>query len=157
MSRAFLAAMWRGRRRAEREESPEIADEVLARAEAVIDALSAEYPEHAMRDIERLVALTERMAGGPVTARDLSEISRIAHDMRGQGTLFGFPLMTRCAASLCRATRTLERDNRALPGVVQTHVAALYAVLSSGSGPGDPGAVTVAKGLELLVDASRRR
>lgn len=130
-----------------------IADEVLARAEAAVDALSAEYPEHAMRDIAQLIALTERTAGDPVTAHDFEEITRIAHDMRGQGSVFGYPLMTRCAGSLCRATRTLAPDNGAVPGIVRTHVAALYAILCCGAGDAHPGAASVANGLELLVEA----
>lgn len=137
-----------------RPEQDSIADEVLSRAEAAVDALSAEYPEHAMRDIARLIELAERMAvPGGMAAGDFGEVLRIAHDMRGQGTLFGFPLMTRCAGSLCRATRTMEPDHCAMPGIVRTHVAALYAVLRYGAGANERAAASIAGGLELLVEA----
>lgn len=132
-----------------------VADEVLARAEAAVDALSVEYPQHAMRDIAQLIALAERMANEPVSVHEFAEISRIAHDMRGQGSIFGYPLMTRCAGSLCRATRTLDPAHSAIPGIVRTHIAALYAVLRCGAGDEHPGATSVASGLELLVEANR--
>lgn len=156
--RSFAASFGALRRRPpHRPERDSIADEVLARAEAAVDALSAEYPAHAMRDILRLIQLTERFdADGRIAAPDYDEILRIAHDMRGQGAIFGFPMMTRCAGSLCRATRTFEPDHRAMPGIVRTHVAALYAVLNCGAGPNDC-AAAVAGGLELLVEASRER
>lgn len=135
-----------------------VADEVLRRAQAAVDALSAEYPQHAMRDIARLIVLADRMAhNADGRLSDFDEISRIAHDMRGQGAVFGFPMMTRCAGSLCRATRTLGPDDGAIVHLIRTHIAALYAVLNSRAGADDPLAESVARGLELLVHANTRR
>lgn len=146
--------------RRKREAPPEpageinVADEVLARAEAAVNALSAEYPEYAMRDIASLISLTNRMIGMPASARDFDEISRIAHDMRGQGSVFGYPLMTRCAGSLCRTTRRFSPEHSAIPGIIRVHIAALYAVLHCGAGATNGDAASVAGGLELLVEAN---
>ncbi len=130
-----------------------VADEILATARAAVDRLSAEYPVHALRDIRRLTSLADRMtaASGARSAHH-EEISRVAHDIRGQGTLFGYPLITRCADSLCRAARTLDPDDSAIAGLVRTHASALHAFLRAGPGNGrDPSMLFVVTGLEFLV------
>ena len=138
---------------------PGIADEILAKAEAVIDRLAAEYPTHARRDIAELDRYTEKMANDcDNRAVHYEEILRIAHDLRGQGLLFGYPLMTRCAGSLCRATRLVEAHDRAILDIVRAHVAALQAILEAGvTGVGDRTSLTVAAGLEMLVSTRADR
>ncbi len=132
---------------------PSIADEVLAKAEAAVARLAAEYPRHARRDLEHLRSLAERMGRERhARAAHYSEIARIAHDMRGQGTLFGQPMMTRCAASLCRAARNVEAHDPSLAGIVRLHLAALQAILDAGPvGRRDPVPVAIVAGLGLLV------
>lgn len=134
---------------------PGIADEVMAKAEAAIDRLAAEYPGHARRDIADMDRFAENMASDLANRRDhYNEILRIAHDVRGQGALFGYPLLTRCAASLCRATRLLEDDDAAVLGIVRAHVAALAAILETGAtGVENRTALAVAAGLEILVSS----
>lgn len=130
-----------------------VADDILARASAVVERLAAEYPAHALRDIRRLARLADRMsAENDARAGHYEEIFRIIHDIRGQGTLFGYPLITRCADSLCLAVRRLKPDDGAVIGLVRTHAAALSAIMRHR--PGDdhnPSALFVAAGLELLV------
>lgn len=136
-------------------EQPSIADEVLAKAEAAIDRLAIEYPRHAGRDIADMDRYVESMASD----RDnrpahYNEILRIAHDVRGQGALFGYPLITRCAGSLCRATRLLEAHDHAILGIVRAHVAAMQAILETGAvGVENRTALAIAAGLEMLVSS----
>lgn len=147
-----------------REETPEqpdrptppgIADEVMAKAEAALDRLAAEYPRHAHRDISDMHRFAGLMASDiPNRRHHYNEILRIAHDVRGQGALFGYPLLTRYAASLCRATRLLEDDDAAILGIVRAHVAAMQAILQCGVAVlEDRTARAVAVGLEILVSS----
>lgn len=142
-------------RKPDRPALPGIADEVMAKAEAAIDRLAAEYPGHARRDIADMDRYAENMASDLANRRDhYNEILRIAHDVRGQGALFGYPLLTRCAASLCRATRLLDDDDAAILGIVRAHVAALEAILETGAtGVENRTALAVAAGLEILVSS----
>ena len=135
--------------------TPSIADEVLAKAEAAIDRLAAEYPRHAGRDIADLNRCVESMASDTDNqAAHYNEILRIAHDVRGQGSLFGYPLLTRCAGSLCRATRLLEAHDRAALNIVRAHVAAMQAILETGVvGVENKTAQAIAAGLEMLVSS----
>jgi len=136
-------------------EQPSIADEILAKAEAAIDRLAAEYPRHAGRDIANLDRYAERMASDRRNrTTHYNEILRIAHDVRGQGALFGYPLITRCAGSLCRATRLLEAHDRVIPDIVRAHVAAMQAILETGvTGVENRTALAIAAGLEMLVSS----
>ncbi len=130
-----------------------IADDVLARAATIIDRLSAEYPAHASRDLEGLERAAASIAGDPASRRShCGDISRIAHDIRGQGATFGYPLLSRLATSLCLAMRSLEPQNRAMETIVDSHIAGMRALLSCRvTGKSDRSALTIATGLELLV------
>lgn len=146
-------------READREaDASSVADDILTRAFSVVERLAVEYPVHALCDIRTLNRLADRMAAeDDARAVIYDEIFRIAHDIRGQGTLFGYPLITRCAESLCRAVRTLEADDAAVIGLVRTHAVALQAILRNRSGGArDPSALFVAAGLELLVLSQTR-
>lgn len=138
---------------------PGIAGEILSKAEAAIDRLAAEYPEHARRDIADMEHYAAQMARDwNNRAAHYREILRIAHDVCGQGALFGYPLITRCAGSLCRATRLIEAHDRAILAIVGVHVAAMRAILEAGAaGIDNRTARVIATGLELLVSARARR
>jgi len=137
----------------ENPELPSIADEIMAKAEAAIDRLAAEYPPHALRDIAELDRYAYKMESDHANRKShYGEILRIAHDMRGQGALFGYSLMTRCAGSLCRATRLVEAHDHAILDIVRTHIAAMRAILEAGEAAIEDGAAhAIAAGLEVLV------
>jgi len=130
-----------------------IADAVLAKAEAIVDRMSAEYPVHASRDLEQLEQAAASMTGdGQMRDMHYGDIFRIAHDIRGQGAVFGYPLMSRLAGSLCLAMRSLEAQDGAMMTIVRCHVTGMRAMLEhSVTGAGNRPALTIAAALELLV------
>lgn len=136
-----------------------IADEVLATAESIIDRLSVEFPAHASRDLEDLERAAALMAGnGRASEPHYGEISRIAHDLRGQGSVFGYPLLSRLADTLCLATRALEPQDGAIMTIIHSHIAGMRALLEhSITGAEDRSALTIAAALELLVLSRTRR
>ncbi len=69
----------------------------LARAELAVRRLSRVFEDAAVASIEEMRRLCE---GWPETA---NAMYRLAHDLKGQGTTFGHPLVTEIAAELCRA------------------------------------------------------
>lgn len=73
-------------------------------AEAVISDLSAKYPSWAMTDVQKLKLLHENACKISGLARDdlvRGDLYRTAHDIKGQGATFGYPLMTQLGAHLC--------------------------------------------------------
>ena len=60
---------------------------------------------------------------------DFNEINRVSHELRGQGGIFGYPLVSAVAKSLFELTKdTLDRSDDCLQ-LIQDHVGTLRAVL----------------------------
>src|SRR5262249_59846534 len=79
---------------------------LLKRAEAAVADLARDYPTWALTDVAKARAAldTARDDAGQRGAQ-VEALFRIAHDLKGQGASFGFPLVTRIAQSLCILTR----------------------------------------------------
>jgi len=106
------------------DELPDLDPAALANAEAAVARLAAAYLSWAEADIRALTACFARLeaASSPDT---LAELFAVAHDMKGQGATFGYPLVTRIAQALCRR---IEQDPDAV-AAIGAHVAALARVV----------------------------
>jgi len=127
---------------------------VLARAEAAVAGLAKDYAAWALADLKKgRAALAAASDDAGQRARHLEALFRVAHDLKGQGTSFGFPLVTKIGQSLCVLTRERARDyeSRHLD-LARSHLDALELVLTKGikGEGGKVGAELVAK-LELRV------
>jgi chemotaxis protein histidine kinase CheA len=128
---------------------------VLARAQAAVADLARAYAPNTIADLDRCAALLQAARADEATrAASVKELYGIVHNIKGQGTSFGYPLVTRIAHSLC----TLVRQDRAFSdadlGVVQAHLDALRLILVKdikGEG-GEVGAKLAAR-LENMVKA----
>ena len=126
---------------------------VLARAQAAVADLAKTYGPNTIADLDRcavfLKAAREDVAGRPSSVK---ELYNIAHNIKGQGGSFGYPLVTRIGHSLCTLVRQ-ERDfSDADLGVIQAHLDALRLILAKdikGEG-GEVGAKLAAR-LENMV------
>jgi len=97
----------------------------LARAEAALNQMSEDYPDWVKSIIDKLAELHRRAVDTPHERRTLFErIRRIAHDLKGQGGTFGYPLITNFASSL---------DEFAGPnvGMTDSHVESIKAHIDS--------------------------
>lgn len=75
--------------------------EAMARAEAALEQMSEDYPDWVKSIIDKLSEMHRRAVDTPHERRTHFErIRRIAHDLKGQGGTFGYPLITDFAASL---------------------------------------------------------
>ncbi len=89
---------------------PNIDPSAIAKAEAALKGLSAQFGEWLRDEVAKLdAAHTALKAEGPTQACADAVYSR-AHDLKGLGTTYGFPLVTRIAGSLCRLLG--EKDDR---------------------------------------------
>lgn len=126
----------------------------LARAEAVVADLAKDYATWALADVAKgrkaLAAATDDV---PHRGQHVEALFRVAHDLKGQGASFGFPLITKLGHSLCALTRdrALEYQAKHLD-LAKSHLDAIELVLTKnikGEG-GTVGADLVAK-LECRV------
>lgn len=78
---------------------------VLEAAEEQIQSMAGDYASWVEESILRLVDLQTTLALADNNPKDiLGEINSIAHELRGQGGIFGYPLVTHCGKSLYEAT-----------------------------------------------------
>lgn len=130
---------------------------VLARAQAAVADLAKDYSTWALADLTRArEALAQAESDADSRSAHVEALFRVAHDLKGQGSSFGYPLITRISDSLCRLTRDRARhyETRHLD-LAKSHLDAMHLVLTKeikGEG-GKVGAELVAK-LKNLVDAA---
>ncbi len=130
---------------------------VLARAQAAVDDLAKGYTTWARADVDRARKALEAATADPAQrGKHVEDLFRIAHDLKGQGASFGYPLVTRIADSLCKLTRDRKRNyGDADLDLAKAHLDAVHLVLSKeikGEG-GQVGGELAAK-LKSRVDAT---
>lgn len=111
----------------------------VAAAQAAVDDLSINYPAVARDDLAKLQAAFDAAGGGDRQAH-LKRLFGIAHDMKGQGATFGYPLVTRVAHLLCRYVERQKAPGEAEMTMIGAHVDALRAVIMNDIA-GDGGAL----------------
>ena len=73
----------------------------LAAADQRIAGASLGFTDWAGADLAEAFAALEKLVGGGDGEEATSLIFRVAHDLKGQGTTFGYPLATQIAGLLC--------------------------------------------------------
>ena len=117
---------------------PGIDPEILARAEQAVAALGGDFIEQTKAALEAHRAQLESTEALP-GAEMLRDIFAFAHDLRGQGGSFGYPLLSSIGESLCHFLEardfSLSADDDT---VIRAHLEAAAAILSNRTaGDGD--------------------
>ncbi len=111
---------------------PAIPLEIMAAAEEHIQTRSVDYLSWVSGQIEAIQKLLIRLQkpDQPV-ARLLADVNRGAHELRGHGGVFGYPLVTAIAKSLYEATARTGRDaiTENEWKLYNTHIDAIKAVM----------------------------
>ncbi len=110
---------------------PLFGEEALKRADRVLEAMSGSFEKWLDADLAQLQTARIEAGHSGWTAESLDTLWRAAHDLKGMGGTYGYPLVTQLAASLCRLIETELGKNaaRANPDLVEAHVDALRAVV----------------------------
>jgi HPt (histidine-containing phosphotransfer) domain-containing protein len=103
--------------------------DLLAMAEKALAELSSEFGTWMRAECERLDNARDvvKTAGMDVKTRD--ELFRAAHDIKGEASTFGFPLIGPVADSLCRLIEHTPEINRIPMPLVDQHVDAIKAII----------------------------
>jgi hypothetical protein len=125
--------------------------DMLARAEAAVAELAAAYPEWATQDLLQMREAAAALRASP-SAEQGHALYLLAHDMKGQGGSFGYPLISTIAGSLCRLVhRRAAFDARHL-AAIDAHLDAAGTVLAQRMAGEQPEAsAALAEGLQMLV------
>lgn len=110
---------------------PVFSEEALARADKTLEAMSGSFEKWLDADIAKLQGARLSAAEAAWSDAALDVIWRAAHDLKGMGGTYGYPLVTQLAASLCRLTETEagKSATRANPALIDAHVDGLRAAV----------------------------
>lgn len=131
---------------------PSIDPEILARAEQAVAALGGDFIDQTKEALDEHRTCLDQAAGLP-NGDALRDFFSFAHDLRGQGGSFGYPLLSEIGGSLCQFLEA--RDFQLIDGdkvVVHSHFDAAAAILTDEiAGDGDTVSQALVAGLLELV------
>jgi chemotaxis protein histidine kinase CheA len=95
----------------------------IKKAETVISNLAEKYVEVADLDLANLMKTTEALKADPGNReKRMKAVFLVAHDMKGQGGSFGYPLITAVCNQLCRFIEKVEEE----PSPTENDIISLY-------------------------------
>ena len=101
----------------------------IARAEAALKSLSSNFTQWLADEITKLDAAREQVRQQGVTPESMENLYLRAHDMKGLGGTYGYPLITRVAASLCKLTDEETVRMKAPLFLIDAHIDAIKAAV----------------------------
>lgn len=110
---------------------PAIDPAALARAEAALKSLSGQFQEWMQEEVSRVEAAWREARARNLDDESLIELYGRAHDAKGMGSTYEYPLVTRLAGGLCRLLDTAETRAIAAktPTLIGAHVDAMSAAV----------------------------
>jgi chemotaxis protein histidine kinase CheA len=135
-----------------------ISEEELERRLAVADrkiaGASLGFTDWAGTDIAEALSALDRIASGEESEEVTNLIFRVAHDLKGQGTTFGYPLVTEISGLLCDFIRLATPSASAdMVSVIRAHLSALSLILKQNiKGEGDAATKQLVEKLALAAD-----
>ena len=119
----------------------------------MFETMAEDYPDWVGAQINELYELHRRCVDTPDARRGLFEkIHAIAHDLKGQGGTFGYPLVTAFSTSLNQFSglRTQIQDNHV--EIIKAHIDAMRAVIRDRvRGEGGEVGMALAQGLDQII------
>lgn len=103
--------------------------DTIRRAEEAVSKLSEQYRDWVRGDLAKLRdCMASAGGGGEARAAAYKEVRHIAHDLRGQGATFGYPLVSRLAQSISQTLKERAADDDS-DAVLSAHFDALAQVI----------------------------
>jgi hypothetical protein len=101
----------------------------IAKAEAALKSLSGNFAQWLQDEITKLEAARQQVRADGMTQETMESLYLRSHDLKGLGTTYGFPLITRIAGSLCRLIDEKEKRTSAPMPLVDAHIDAIKAAV----------------------------
>ncbi|MEY3259325.1 MAG: hypothetical protein RIT46_154, partial [Pseudomonadota bacterium] len=92
---------------------PGIDADAIAKAEAALASLADNFTQWLEEEINKLEQARQVVHEQGLNAENCERLYISAHDLKGLGTTYEFPIITRLAASLCRLIDEPERRSKA--------------------------------------------
>jgi hypothetical protein len=101
---------------------PSIDPSAIAKAEAALKGLSAQFGEWLRDEVAKLEAAHAVVKADGPTRSAMDGVYARAHDLKGLGSTYEFPLVTRIAGSLCKLLGEGDTRTRAPISLVSAHI-----------------------------------
>ncbi len=103
----------------------------IAKAEAALASLSSNFDDWIAGEIDKLDTCRQAVDKGELAGDAGKQLFNCAHDLKGLGTTYGYPIVTQMADSLCDITNTQELREKAPLFLIDIHVDAIRAAVKS--------------------------
>ena len=128
----------------------------IAKAEAALKAMSAQFGQWLQDEITKLDAAQTAIRNEGLNAQTAEALYFRAHDLKGLGTTYQYPLVTRLAGSLCKLLDEPGKRTEAPVRLLNAHIDAIKAVVRDEIQTDDhPTGRVLAETLEAEVTAFR--
>jgi chemotaxis protein histidine kinase CheA len=125
----------------------------IKRAESAMESLKSGFTDMAGDDVKALAAARDRHAADP-GPENRAALGRAAHDLKGAAAGYGFALIGRVAASLCKLISETPETHPLPARLVEAHVSAIQVIHRKGlTGADDVLALTLITELDAQVQA----
>lgn len=108
---------------------PALDQNAIARAEAALANMSVQFAEWIVEELARLIEAWGAYELAPGTPASRNELHRRAHDLKGLAPTYGYPLVGRICASLCKLTGDEFGNLNPSTALLKAHVDAAKAVV----------------------------
>ena len=129
-----------------------VAPAALARAEAALKELSGNFHQWLQDEIDKLEAARVQVKEAGPTAANMNQLHLHAHDLKGLGGTYDYPLITRVAGSLSKMMDEPAERSSAPLFLVDAHIDAIRAIMRGEiRDPAHPVGCALAEALEAHV------
>lgn len=124
---------------------------LIRKAQAAVDEMAGDFRIRAMEELE----LVRDMVAAAPEASNLGEhyhmIFGVVHDLKGQGSTFGYTLLTSIGDNLCRYMHRISKPSLEQLTIIAPHIDALRAVVRLDvKGGDDPIGKEIVDSLQVL-------
>jgi mRNA-degrading endonuclease toxin of MazEF toxin-antitoxin module len=127
--------------------------EAIARAEAALKGLSSQFGQWLQDELGKLKTARSAIEDRGLTQASIDQLYTHAHDLKGLGSTYGFPIVTDIAASLCRLLGEAEMRLSVPMDLLDAHIDTIGAcVCDNIKTPETPAGHALICALQVRVD-----
>lgn len=104
----------------------------IAKAEAALKSLSGNFGQWLQDEVTKLETARARVKTEGVTPETMEFLYLRAHDLKGLGSTYEFPLVTRIGASLCKLIDDKDKRLSASMALIDAHIDGIRAAVRDG-------------------------
>ncbi|WP_304164305.1 Hpt domain-containing protein [Phenylobacterium aquaticum] len=101
----------------------------IAKAEAALKSLSGNFTQWLQDEVVKLETARQRVKAEGMTADTMEFLYLRAHDLKGLGTTYEYPLITRIGASLCKLIDDKDKRLSAPMALIDAHIDGIRAAV----------------------------